>query len=101
MTKFCSNCAFSCTQDYGYSEYTIEGTDTHCMLNLNPNSPFEAVQLDIREEFASECPSYKEGETADFSWGNASCADDPTVQKAFEDYWEQPCDVVEWRRRQK
>lgn len=60
----CNNCYWGCFQDYGYSDYTVEGSDFLCILNQHPNAPFDAcVQFDPKFDFAEECSFYKEGET--------------------------------------
>lgn len=43
----CFNCKFYMTQDYGYSNYTVEGTDHHCLKQCNPfmdNAVFTCVR---------------------------------------------------------
>ena len=60
----CENCALV---DNGYSNYTVMGTDVHCMVYAHPGTPFDLwYGEDWRLEFARFCHSYKEGEPARF-----------------------------------
>ena len=65
MSKQCDNCKFCVLQDTGYSNYTVEGTDVMCMLNLHPDTPFDRgsyfAQVDSRLLYAEQCEGYAEG----------------------------------------
>ena len=62
MTKKCSNCKFATMEDYGYSDYTVEGTTVDCSLNKNPDLPTDNFYGEAKElKFAEECQSYLEG----------------------------------------
>jgi hypothetical protein len=37
----CLQCKFLFTRDTGYSNYTVEDTEMHCVLKLNPKLPAE------------------------------------------------------------
>lgn len=37
----CLQCKFLFTRDTGYSNYTVEDTDAHCLLRRNPHLPKE------------------------------------------------------------
>ena len=37
----CTTCRFCYIADYGYSNYTTEGSEIHCLLKLNPRMPVE------------------------------------------------------------
>lgn len=37
----CLQCKFLFTRDTGYSNWTVEDTDLHCVLRLNPKLPAE------------------------------------------------------------
>jgi len=61
--KNCDECKYCLLQDYGYSNYTVEGTTADCLLKLNPNLPKdhfygEAEGLD----FADTCQKYTAGD---------------------------------------
>ena len=54
--KSCNICKFCIHTDYGYSDYTVDGTDTTCGLNILGANP------EANPAFAQECPRYEEGE---------------------------------------
>ena len=37
----CTDCRFCLLEDYGYSNYTTEGTYVHCLLNKHPEGGFD------------------------------------------------------------
>ena len=39
--KSCLQCKYLFTRDTGYSNYTVEDTDMHCVLSANPKLPAE------------------------------------------------------------
>ena len=41
MSNSCLQCKFLFTRDTGYSNYTVEDTELHCVLKLNPKLPAE------------------------------------------------------------
>ena len=48
--------------DYGYSNYTVEGTTVNCAKSLNPDMPFDRwYGEDKRDLFAETCVSYIHG----------------------------------------
>jgi len=49
--KRCCNCRYSLTEDNGYSNWTVEGTDIDCLKKLNPSFPVDA--------WYGECPEGK------------------------------------------
>jgi hypothetical protein len=56
-------CKFAIHEDFGYSNYTVEGTTFHCAKKLNPNGEFdEFYGSDKRMEYAKECEGFEEGE---------------------------------------
>lgn len=60
--KKCSDCVYAIIRDYGYSNYTVEGSDVYCSKSLNPNAPFDRwYGEDKRDLFAEQCDSFKEG----------------------------------------
>lgn len=70
--RACTTCLLCLREDYGYSNYTTEGTTLGCLAGLNPAldgmedewrpdlSPAMAVALDV----ALTCPRYREGAPA-------------------------------------
>lgn len=63
MSKSCNNCSNALFADYGYSNYTVEGTEFYCQLKRHPEAPFDRFYgKDKRLDFAEECTNYQEGE---------------------------------------
>lgn len=61
MTKSCYTCSHAFLKDYGYSNYTVEGTTLHC--NYHPNSPFDCFYGEAEGlNWAKNCPHYTEGD---------------------------------------
>jgi hypothetical protein len=61
--KSCTGCKWALHDDYGYSNYTTEGTYFHCLKKLHPEDGFdEFYGEDKRMDFAQECPGYQAGE---------------------------------------
>lgn len=60
--KECSECANCIQKDYGYSNYTVEGTYIHCYLGLHPEDGFDHFYgEDVRNRFAETCEKYCQG----------------------------------------
>jgi hypothetical protein len=53
----CLQCKFLFTRDTGYSNYTVEDTDLHCVLKLNPKLPAE-IPDEVRDYYASNEAGY-------------------------------------------
>ncbi len=50
-------------EDYGYSNYTVEGTNADCLLDMNPYFPTDNWYGDAdAHDFANVCPRFKEGD---------------------------------------
>ncbi len=61
--KSCMDCKFRLSDDFGYSNYTTDGTTFHCLLKKHPDMPFDQFYgTDKRLLFAGQCDSYVEGE---------------------------------------
>ena len=69
MAKTCADCSKRYLQDFGYSNYTVEGTDIGCTLNKNPAyptaEPHYAEKGDEPHIFAETCGFYVEGDTTE------------------------------------
>lgn len=60
--KNCSQCSNCHLQDYGYSNYTVEGTSVHCMIKLHPEDGFDNFYGDAPEgQYAETCEGFSEG----------------------------------------
>jgi hypothetical protein len=58
----CMNCRFSVHEDFGYSNYTTEGTTFHCAKKLHPDGEFdEFYATDKRLNYAAQCAGFEEG----------------------------------------
>lgn len=69
--RACTTCLLCLREDYGYSNWTTEGTTLHCLAGLNPAvegeeepwrepTPELAAALDV----ALTCPRYRQGAPA-------------------------------------
>ena len=66
----CTTCRNCYLEDYGYSNYTVEGTTVDCLLDLNPDLPqedsgwdWDPASKDHRiNRFAEGCARYEPGE---------------------------------------
>jgi len=57
----CRECRFAIFQDYGYSNYTVEGTELHCAQHAVPD--FEVTFEDDKKLFeaATSCGKFEAG----------------------------------------
>lgn len=64
MTEtLCNTCKYCVLEDYGYSNYTVEGTYQDCLLNLNPGFPVDHWYGKTEEnKGAVDCRRYVQGE---------------------------------------
>lgn len=61
----CNRCRYAVFQDYGYSNYTIEGVEFNCAIQLHPDGSFDRwYGVDTRLDYGSECSGYASGEPA-------------------------------------
>jgi hypothetical protein len=57
------NCKFAIHADFGYSDYTTEGTTLFCAKKLHPAGDFDQFYgEDLRMHFAIDCSGFEEGE---------------------------------------
>lgn len=66
--RVCTTCVFCLRKDYGYSNYTTEGTILHCLRGLNDQldgqeEPWREVspQLAAALDVARQCRQYRHG----------------------------------------
>lgn len=60
--KTCNECKNALFEDFGYSNYTVEGTEFFCMVRAHPEDGFDRwFGEDERLNFAEQCPSFHEG----------------------------------------
>lgn len=66
MEKRCSECLNAETKDYGYSDWTVEGTSVFCMLSLHPDDGFDRwYKITPDDAYAEVCPEFKPGGPSD------------------------------------
>jgi hypothetical protein len=59
----CTDCKYCIERDYGYSNWTVEGTSADCLLSLNPAMPVDrAWGLEPQLDFATQCAKFTKGE---------------------------------------
>lgn len=62
MPRTCNDCRFGVFEDYGYSNWTVEGTDFSCAKRLHPEGTFDRFYgEDERLKFAEKCPGFEAG----------------------------------------
>lgn len=88
MSKRCIDCA-SCVQiDYGYSNWTVEGTTVYCSKGAHPAGEFD--------RWYGEEPELKYAETCDkFVMGDGVSIDVDMIGGRIEIYTDDP-DIIEW-----
>ena len=63
----CTDCKYSVEDDFGYSNWTVEGTEVSCLLGKNPDFPIDRFYgEDPSLSFAEKCDSFVEGENTCF-----------------------------------
>jgi len=61
----CNTCRWACFEDYGYSNYTVEGTTFTCLKKLHPADGFDRFYgTDKRLDFGITCGGYESGDPA-------------------------------------
>ena len=96
LQKTCNNCRFSVLEDNGYSNWTVEGTDVSCLLNLNDKLPCDNFYgADPILKFAETCPSFQAGNQIHIDvehevfyerkgYGGAALTDDKEIADLFD-----------------
>lgn len=80
MAKSCGGCRWAIFQDYGYSNYTVEGTNVICAGLYHPHSEFDHWYGEADElKYAELCSHFEEGEPftmdVDGEWDRADMTD--------------------------
>ncbi|MCP4392655.1 MAG: hypothetical protein GY804_00010 [Alphaproteobacteria bacterium] len=84
----CTDCKYCVEEDYGSSNYTVEGTDVDCLLGLNPSLPEDRFW---GEEpvltFAETCEKFEAGVGVDIDCDREDLtnSDDPLSSAYAED----------------
>lgn len=62
-TMTCEDCKFCVLADYGYSNYTTEGTEFTCAKNLHPDGSFDRwYGKEPKLDYAQQCSGFEAGE---------------------------------------
>lgn len=80
-------------QDYGYSNYTVEGTEFFCAIKKHPADGFDRwYGDDKRLAFAAGCDMFREGEPigldVDGDWRDDEYSDLTAEQKVIVGLWD-------------
>lgn len=60
----CNSCKYAIFKDYGYSNYTTEGTQFYCAKNLHPADGFDRFYgEDKRLDYAAKCGGFECGDS--------------------------------------
>ena len=63
-TRKCGDCKFGIFADYGYSNYTTEGTEFTCAKKAHPDGSFDNWYGEEKKlEYAAQGPSFEEGDS--------------------------------------
>lgn len=74
--RTCNDCKFAVFHDFGYSNWTVEGTNFHCAKKLHPDGDFDRFYGENpRLEFAHECNGFVEGEPINMDVESEGIAD--------------------------
>lgn len=58
----CNECRFAILEDYGYSNYTVEGTLFYCAKRLHPENGFDRFYgANPKLDFAETCTGFELG----------------------------------------
>jgi hypothetical protein len=91
MPRTCVNCRFALLEDYGYSNYTTEGTEFHCLKGLHPDGSFDQFYGEHSAlQFAEKCDAFSEGEPVELDVENELRASD----KRLSDFYTQDPEVA-------
>jgi hypothetical protein len=60
--RTCIECKFCMQQDYGYSNYTVEGTNARCLFGLvGEFDTGEERQVEAAKQVCQGCPHFSQG----------------------------------------
>jgi hypothetical protein len=84
--KSCLECKWHVSEDFGYSNYTTEGTTFHCALRKHPDGEFDQFYgEEKRLKYAAECQSFEAGEGVDMDCDHENEADlTPEAREVWE-----------------
>lgn len=63
VTKTCNTCQYAIFHDYGWSNWTVEGTYFSCARSLHPDGTFDRwYSEDERLNYGAKCSGYVKGD---------------------------------------
>lgn len=72
--KNCTKCRHSALKDYGYSNFTVEGTNFHCLKQQNPGITRNGISYESWENhegspfnYAESCREFRKGTSQEFA----------------------------------
>lgn len=86
--RTCLECRHCAQMDYGYSNYTVEGTEVACMLDVHPDGTFDRFYgVEKKLTFAAVCQRFEEGEGFELDCDRETLEDALPAHRAwFENY---------------
>lgn len=89
MNDSCTQCKFAIWEDYGYSNWTVEGTDFTCAKGAHPDGTFDRFyKVNTKLAYGKDCPKYEEGEPISMDVEHENVSDLTEEQKVI---WEMAC----------
>ena len=86
--RTCEGCKFGCLFDFGYSNYTTEGSEFFCTVKAHPEDGFDRwFGGDERLNFAAECPKFEAGEAISLDTEREDVVYLTPEQRALYDAW--------------
>lgn len=85
--KNCQQCKYCCLFDFGYSNYTTEGTEFFCAKKAHPAGHFDNwYGEDKRFEFVMDCPAFIAGAKIEMDVDHENISKLTPEQKEIYDY---------------
>jgi hypothetical protein len=89
--KTCNECRFAIFEDFGYSNWTVEGTYMNCAKYKHPDAPFDRFYgTDERLNFAEKCDSFEKGDSIDMDVDREHESDLTPEQNLVYELWQNP-----------
>lgn len=87
--RSCEGCSNALFADYGYSNYTTEGTEFWCMVGAHPEDGFDKwFGLDERLLFAEVCPRFEPGDPVRMDVDHEGEENLTDAQRSLYDAWQ-------------
>ena len=92
MSRKCTDRKYCIQDDYGYSNWTVEGTSVDCLLHLNDKFPVDRFYGEVPELlFAKDCPRFIAGNSVEVDVDQEdgdleNYSDDPEIKALLKSY---------------